>query len=276
MKTRAAPGRAVWSAPRRRGGPTIEIVLGARRRGDAVLVAAGRRAASSPTASASGTSCSRRRRSTSRSRFLTDGLGFAQSDWLETEIARGHQSRGALLPLQRAPPHRRPRSCTVRAAAGLAPRHVRGERSRRRRAPRSTASGHAELPIPNGLGRHDNDGMFSFYLQTPAGLPDRGRPRRPGRSRDDWDDNRLYDAISAWGHQPLRQVRDHAGPTRSRGRRRRRHRRRRTGRSGARGSARPARSVGRRPRAVVHAVHRFPGGALRPRGRPHPPVVRHR
>ncbi len=27
-----------------------------------------------------------------------------------------------------------------------------------------------DLPIPNGLGRHDNDGMFSFYLQTPAGF----------------------------------------------------------------------------------------------------------
>ena len=28
----------------------------------------------------------------------------------------------------------------------------------------------AGLPIPNGLGRHDNDGMFSFYVQSPAGF----------------------------------------------------------------------------------------------------------
>ena len=28
----------------------------------------------------------------------------------------------------------------------------------------------AGLPIPNGLGRHDNDGMFSFYVASPAGF----------------------------------------------------------------------------------------------------------
>ena len=61
----------------------------------------------------------------------------------------------------------------------------------------------AELPIPNGLGRHDNDGMFSFYLQTPAGFQiEFGHGARV--VGDDWDDNRLYDRISAWGHQPLR------------------------------------------------------------------------
>ena len=47
------------------------------------------RAASSPTASASGTSCSPRPPSTSRTRSLTDGLGLAQSDWLEMELAPG-------------------------------------------------------------------------------------------------------------------------------------------------------------------------------------------
>ena len=44
-------------------------------------------------------------------RFLVEGLGLGQSDWLEMEIAAGHRARGALLPLQRAAPHRgaRPR-----------------------------------------------------------------------------------------------------------------------------------------------------------------------
>ncbi len=61
-----------------------------------------------------------------------------------------------------------------------------------------------DLPIPNGLGRHDNDGMFSFYLQTPAGFQiEFGHGARV--VDDDWDDDRRYDRISAWGHQPLRQ-----------------------------------------------------------------------
>ena len=60
----------------------------------------------------------------------------------------------------------------------------------------------AELPIPNGLGRHDNDGMFSFYLQTPAGFQiEVGHGARV--VGDGWDDDRLYRRISAWGHQPV-------------------------------------------------------------------------
>ena len=60
-----------------------------------------------------------------------------------------------------------------------------------------------DLAIPNGLGRHDNDGMFSFYLQTPAGFQiEVGHGARV--ITDGWNDNRRYDRISAWGHQPLR------------------------------------------------------------------------
>jgi hypothetical protein len=60
------------------------------------------------------------------------------------------------------------------------------------------------LPIPNGLGRHDNDGMFSFYVTSPAGFQvEVGHGARV--ISDGWDDDRRYDRISAWGHQPLRQ-----------------------------------------------------------------------
>ena len=60
-----------------------------------------------------------------------------------------------------------------------------------------------DLAIPNGLGRHDNDGMFSFYLQTPAGFQiEVGYGARV--ITEGWDQNRPYDAISSWGHQPLR------------------------------------------------------------------------
>jgi formate-dependent phosphoribosylglycinamide formyltransferase (GAR transformylase) len=61
----------------------------------------------------------------------------------------------------------------------------------------------SDLGIPNGLGRHDNDGMFSFYLQTPVGFQiEVGHGARV--ITDGWADDRRYDAISAWGHQPLR------------------------------------------------------------------------
>jgi 3,4-dihydroxy-9,10-secoandrosta-1,3,5(10)-triene-9,17-dione 4,5-dioxygenase len=60
----------------------------------------------------------------------------------------------------------------------------------------------AELAIASGLGRHDNDGMFSFYVVSPAGFQVEvgygGRRIGPG-----WTDNRRYDRISIWGHQPL-------------------------------------------------------------------------
>ncbi len=46
--------------------------------------------------------------------------------------------------------------------------------------------------------------MFSFYVASPAGFQvEVGHGART--ITDDWDDNRRYDRISAWGHQPLRQ-----------------------------------------------------------------------
>jgi 2,3-dihydroxybiphenyl 1,2-dioxygenase len=134
--------------------------------------------------------------------FVVDGLGFEQSDWLETELAPGINlevrfyhcnSRHHTLALARAPfdlPQRL--------------HHIMFELNERDDVgaafDRAWASG---LPIPNGLGRHDNDGMFSFYLQTPAGFQvEVGHGARV--ITDGWDDNRRYDRISAWGHQALR------------------------------------------------------------------------
>jgi 2,3-dihydroxybiphenyl 1,2-dioxygenase len=136
--------------------------------------------------------------------FLTDGLGFHQSDWLETEIAAG-------ITLEVRFFHCNARHHTV--ALARAPfelpqvlHHVMFETNDRDDVgsafDRLWAS---ELGIPNGLGRHDNDGMFSFYLQTPAGFQvEVGHGARV--ITEDWNDNRAYDAISAWGHQPLRRV----------------------------------------------------------------------
>jgi 2,3-dihydroxybiphenyl 1,2-dioxygenase len=136
-------------------------------------------------------------------RFLTEGLGLVQSDWLETELAPGIDLEVRFF-------HCNARHHTV--ALARAPfdlpqvlHHIMFETNDRDDVgaafDRAWAAG---LPIPNGLGRHDNDGMFSFYLQTPAGFQiEVGHGARV--VGDDWDDDRRYDRISAWGHQPLRQ-----------------------------------------------------------------------
>ena len=160
-------------------------------------------AASSPTASASATSCSPRRPSTSRTAFLTDGLGLAQSDWLEMELAAGHRARGALLPLQRAPPHRRAGQGAVRAAADAAPRDVRDERARRRRRRVRPRCGRPTCRSRTASAATTTTGCSASTCRRPAGFQvEVGHGAQV--VADDWDDNRRYDRISAWGHQPLR------------------------------------------------------------------------
>ena len=134
-------------------------------------------------------------------RFLTDGLGMRRSDWLEMEIAAGIELEVWFF-------HCNARHHSValaRAPFDLPQRlhHVMVETVDRDDVgsafDRAWAS---DLPIPNGLGRHDNDGMFSFYVQSPAGFQvEVGHGARV--VGDDWDDDRRYDRISAWGHQPL-------------------------------------------------------------------------
>ncbi len=135
--------------------------------------------------------------------FLTEGLGFGQSDWLETEIAEG-----ITLEVRFYHCNARHHSIALARAPFELPQllhHVMFETNDRDDVgaafDRLWAS---ELGIPNGLGRHDNDGMFSFYLQTPAGFQvEVGHGARV--ITEGWNENRAYDAISAWGHQPLRQ-----------------------------------------------------------------------
>jgi 2,3-dihydroxybiphenyl 1,2-dioxygenase len=137
-------------------------------------------------------------------KFLTEGLGFEQSDWLEMELAPE-------ITLEVRFFHCNARHHTV--ALARAPfdlpqvlHHVMFEMNDRDDVGAAFDRLWAtDLGIPNGLGRHDNDGMFSFYLQTPAGFQvEVGHGARV--ITDGWDDNRVYDAISAWGHQPLRQA----------------------------------------------------------------------
>ncbi len=135
-------------------------------------------------------------------RFVTEGLGLGQSDWLETEIAPGIElevrfyhcnARHHTLALARAP-FELPQTL----------HHLMFETNTADDV--GTAFDRAwatDLGIPNGLGRHDNDGMFSFYVQSPAGFQvEVGHGAKT--VGDDWDGNHKYERISSWGHQPLR------------------------------------------------------------------------
>lgn len=134
--------------------------------------------------------------------FATKALGLVQSDWLQMELGQG-------LELEVRFYHCNARHHTL--ALAHAPfelpqrlHHVMVEAQERDDVgaafDRAWASG---LGIPNGLGRHDNDRMFSFYVASPAGF--QVEVGYGGRTiTDPWDDNRRYDRISAWGHQPLR------------------------------------------------------------------------
>ena len=133
-------------------------------------------------------------------RFV-DAIGLVQSDWLEMEIAAGIElevrffhcnERHHTLALAKAPfelpqqLHHFMVEAKDRDDVGAAYDRAFG----------------TDLAITNGLGRHDNDGMFSFYVQSPAGF--QVEVGHGGRTiTDSWDDNRRYDRISAWGHQPV-------------------------------------------------------------------------
>ncbi|MEZ5215786.1 MAG: VOC family protein [Ilumatobacteraceae bacterium] len=135
-------------------------------------------------------------------RFATEGLGLRRSDWLQTELAPGfelevqffhcnarhHTLAFAKLPFE--PPQKL--------------HHVMFETNQRDDVGSAFDRAWAtDLPIPNGLGTHDNDRMFSFYVESPAGFQvEIGHGAR--LVTEDWDDDRRYDRISAWGHQRLR------------------------------------------------------------------------
>jgi biphenyl-2,3-diol 1,2-dioxygenase len=134
--------------------------------------------------------------------FLVDGLGFAQSDWIEMEIAEGIKLVVRFY-------HCNARHHTV--ALAHAPfelpqrlHHVMFEANERDDVGAAFDRAWAtDLPIPMGLGLHDNDRMFSFYVASPAGfLVEVGHGART--ITEPWTHNRQYDTTSVWGHKPMR------------------------------------------------------------------------
>jgi 2,3-dihydroxybiphenyl 1,2-dioxygenase len=133
--------------------------------------------------------------------FVTEGLGLRQTDWVETEIAEGIEleirfyhcnPRHHSLALARAPfelPQR-----LHHFMVEVADRDDVGHAFDR--------AWNAGCTIASGLGHHPNDQMFSFYVKSPASFQvEVGHGAR--LVTEDWDENRSYDRISTWGHQPL-------------------------------------------------------------------------
>jgi 3-methylcatechol 2,3-dioxygenase len=135
--------------------------------------------------------------------FLVDGLGLAQSDWLEMPLGPEIE-----LVVRFYHCNERHHSIALACPPFELPQklhHIMVETNDRNDVGAAFDRAWAtDLGIPNGLGRHPNDGMFSFYVSSPAGFQvEVGHGARV--ITEDWDDDRRYDQMSAWGHQPLRQ-----------------------------------------------------------------------
>jgi 2,3-dihydroxybiphenyl 1,2-dioxygenase len=133
-------------------------------------------------------------------RFARDVVGLSQSDWLEADLGG--------LPLTVRFYHCNPRHHSL--AIGALPiempqklHHVMLETvSQDNVGTAFDRAWNAGLPIANGLGKHDNDKMFSFYVVSPAGFQfEFGYGARS--IEEPWTDDRRYDRISEWGHQPV-------------------------------------------------------------------------
>jgi len=132
--------------------------------------------------------------------FVTEGLGLSQSDWLETELAPG-----IALEVHFFHCNARHHSLALARAPFEMPRlhHLMFETKDRDDVGHAfDRAFEAGCTLPNGLGMHDNDRMFSFYVASPAGFQvEIGHGAR--QVSDPWTDDRRYDRISAWGHQPV-------------------------------------------------------------------------
>jgi 2,3-dihydroxybiphenyl 1,2-dioxygenase len=135
-------------------------------------------------------------------RFLTEGLGMAQSDWIETELAEGVD-----LEVHFYHCNSRHHSVALAQVPFDLPKklhHLMVEANSRDDVGAAfDRAWEAGLGLPMGLGLHDNDRTFSFYVASPAGFAvEVGFGARIITC--DWNDNRRYDRASVWGHQTLR------------------------------------------------------------------------
>jgi len=134
-------------------------------------------------------------------RFLIDGLGMVQSDWIETELLEGVDLEVRFYHCNRR--HHSIALAKVPFDLGKSLHHVQVETNERDDVGFAfDRAWDAGLTFANGIGVHDNEGAFSFYVTSPAGfLVEVGHGTKTVTSP--WDGNRRYDRISRWGHQPI-------------------------------------------------------------------------
>ena len=160
-------------------------------------------AASSPKASASATPCSPRTAFDESHRFLTEGLGLGQSDWLEMEIAAGIELEVRFYHCNAPAPHRGARQGAVRAAADAAPPHVRDQRARRRRRRVRPRLGDRPAASRTASAATTTTGCSASTCRARPASRSRSATA-PRSSATTGTATARYDRISAWGHQPLR------------------------------------------------------------------------
>lgn len=131
-------------------------------------------------------------------RFYRDGLGLRISDFIELDMGPAGSTMVAFL-------HSGPRHHSIAIAQFPAAKRLHHFMLQLRDID-DIGSTHdlcqdQRVPIASGLGRHTNDHMVSFYMQTPSGF--QVEYGCGGRVIDDNDwDVQLHHAASIWGHRP--------------------------------------------------------------------------
>ncbi|NIS34479.1 MAG: hypothetical protein GWO04_33045 [Actinobacteria bacterium] len=129
-------------------------------------------------------------------RFYRDGLGLRPSDFIDLDMGDGTPTSVAFL-------HAGPRHHSLALVPISAPRRLH-HFMLEVRSPDDVGSTYdvcrdRGVPIAMELGKHTNDGMFSFYMESPSGF--QVELGSGGVLVDDatWQVRR-YDSASVWGH----------------------------------------------------------------------------
>jgi 2,3-dihydroxybiphenyl 1,2-dioxygenase len=130
-------------------------------------------------------------------RFYRDGLGLLISDYIELEMGDAGSTMVAFF-------HCGPRHHSIAIAQFPAPKRLHHFMLQLRDMDDVGNTYYLcrdrRVPITSSLGRHTNDHMFSFYMQTPSGF--QVEYGHGGREIDDdvWE-VQLHRAPSIWGHR---------------------------------------------------------------------------
>jgi biphenyl-2,3-diol 1,2-dioxygenase len=131
-------------------------------------------------------------------RFYRDGLGLLISDFIELEMGPAGSTMVAFL-------HCGPRHHSIAIAQFPAPKRLHHFMLQLRDMDDVGNTYYLcqdqRVPIASSLGRHTNDHMLSFYMQTPSGF--QVEYGYGGRMIDDdvWE-VQMHRSPSVWGHRP--------------------------------------------------------------------------